>query len=96
MPEIRLSETRDLFVQELTFPAECEEVVAACGDVTLQSPGGDNEAIGDVLARCDSETFESTDELVDTVMLWVSNDYVGRVGYDDRGNNPAYDDEVSL
>ena len=96
MSEIRLSETRDLFVQELSFPATCDDVITACGDVILQAPGGTNEAIADVLARCDADEFESTDELVDTVMLFVSNDYVGRIGYDDRGNNPEYDNEVSL
>jgi hypothetical protein len=49
-----------------------------------------------VFDRCESTEFGSTDELVDTLMMYVSEDYVGRVGYDDRGDNPGYDDEVSL
>ncbi len=96
MSEIRLSETRDLFSKELTFPATCDEVIQTCGDVVLQAPGGDNESIGDVLGRCESTEFTSTDELVDTLVMYVSESYVGRTGYDDRGSNPTYDDEVSL
>ena len=96
MPEIRLSETRDLFSQELTFPVTCEEVIEDCGDVGLQGPGGVDDTIADVFDRCESTEFGSTDELVDTLMMYVSEDYVGRVGYDDRGDNPGYDDEVSL
>jgi hypothetical protein len=96
MPEIRLSETRDLFSQELTFPATCEEVIRTCGDVTLQAPGGRSESIGEVFDRCDATEFASTDELVDTLMMFISENYVGRTGYDDRGSNPTYDDEVSL
>jgi len=96
MSEIRLSETRDLFTRELAFPATCEEVIETCGDVTLRAPGGESETIGDVFARCESTEFHSTDELVSTLMTFVGQDYVGRTGYDDRGGNPGYDDEVSL
>jgi hypothetical protein len=96
MSEIRLSETRDLFSRELTFPATCDEVIRTCGDVTLQAPGENSESIGDVLDRCEDAEFTSTDELVDTIMMFIGENYVGRTGYDDRGPNPAYDDEVSL
>jgi hypothetical protein len=96
MSKIRLSETRDLFTSELTFPATCEDVIDTCGDVTLQAPGGESESIGDALDRCESTEFTSADELVATLLTFVSQDYVGRTGYDDRGNNPSYDDEVSL
>jgi len=96
MSGIRLSETRDLFSRELTFPVTCDEVVRTCGDTTLHAPGGDSESIGDVLDRCDAREFTSADELVDTLMMFISENYVGRTGYDDRGGNPTYDDEVSL
>lgn len=96
MTAIRLSETRDLFTRELTFPATCEDVIESCGDVTLQAPGGESETIGDVFGRCESTEFRSTDELVGTLMTFISQEYVGRTGYDDRGGNPGYDDEVSL
>lgn len=96
MSDIRLSETRDLFTRELTFPATCDEVIDACGDVRLQAPGGESETIADVFERCETTEFGSTDELVGTLMTFIGQDYVGRTGYDDRGSNPGYDDEVSL
>lgn len=97
MTEIRLSEVRDLFSRELTYPVECGTVVDATGDVQLASPTGATETIGDVLGRCEEDmTFESNDELYDTLVTYLGEDYIGRKGYDDRGSNPQRDEEVSL
>lgn len=96
MSEIRLSEVRDLFSQELTFPTTSEEIITATGDVALYAPGGENESISDVLDRSETEEFQSIDELFDTFMMLLSEEYVGRRKYDDRGTNPGYSDEVSL
>ena len=85
-----------MFIRELTFPATREDVVETCGDVRLQAPGGEGETVGDVFERCESARFESADELVGSLMTFISKEYVGRAGYDDRGGNPGYDDEVSL
>ena len=97
MREIRLAEARDLFSQELAYPVACAEVIEATGDVALASPTGSSETIGTVLEHCDPETiFESNDELFDTLVTYLSEQYIGRKGYDDRGANPHYDEEVSL
>lgn len=96
MAEIRLSEARDLFGRELSFPVSRETVVSEIGDVHLQAPGSGGESISSVLARCETEEFRSSDELVSSLMTFVDDDFVGRKGYDDRGRNPGYDDEVSL
>lgn len=97
MTEIRLSEARDLFTRTVSYPVTCEEVIEATGDVSLASPTGSTETIGDVLGRCDSGTvFESNDELYDTLVTYLGEDYIGRKMYDDRGSNPQQDEEVSL
>jgi len=96
MTEIRLPEARDLFSRELSFPVTCEEVEAELGEVTLASPVGSPETIGDTLGRCEVREFDSADELYDALLTYVGEEYVGRKGYDDRGATIGYDDEVSL
>jgi len=97
MTEIRLSEARDLFTRSLTYPVSCGDVIEESGDVKLTSPTGATETIGDVLGRCDSaETFDSNDELYDTLVTYLGEDFIGRKHYDDRGSNPQLDEEVSL
>jgi hypothetical protein len=97
MTEIRLSEVRDLFSSELEFPVECGDVREQTGDVQLTSPTGSAETIGDVLDRCEQDVvFNSNDELYDTLVTYLGEDYIGRKGYDDRGQNPQRDEEVSL
>lgn len=84
---MRLPETRDLIVGEVEFPATCEEVEEALGDVYIESPLGSEEKLKDVLGRCGEQEFESADELYDTVVGNVSEAHVGRKKYDDRGPN---------
>ena len=96
MSEIELSEMSEVFEEELTFPAASEEIIDECGDATLQASGGDDATVADLIERGESDEFESTEELVNTLMTFVDDDYVGRTGYSDRSNNPEYDDEESV
>jgi len=96
MTEIRLSEARDLFSRELSFPVACATVEEELGDVVLASPSGSPETIEEVLGRCGTREFASVDELFRALLTSVGEQYIGRKGYDDRGSTPGYDDEVSL
>ena len=96
MSEIELSEMSEVFEEELTFPATSEEVIDECGDATLRASGCDGATVADLIKRSESDEFESTEELVNTLMTFVDDDYVGRIGYSDRGDNPEYDDEESV
>ncbi len=96
MTEIRLSEARDLFSRELTFPVDCQGVVEETGQVCLRSPTGSTETVSDVLGRCEGETFESNDQLCDALMTYLGEEFIGRKHYDDRGSNPQHDEKVSL
>lgn len=92
---MRIPETRDLIVNEITFPASRGEVEDAIGEVCLESPGGSEEELREVLNRCGVDEFESADELYDTVVGNVSGDHIGRKKYDDRGPSLGQD-EVSF
>jgi hypothetical protein len=96
MTEVRLSEARDLFSRELTFPIACATVEDELGEVVLASPSGSPETIEEVLGRCGTREFASADELFSALLRSVGEQYIGRKGYDDRGSTPGYDDEVSL
>ena len=96
MSKIRLSEARDLFSRELSFPVACATVEDELGEVLLASPAGSPETVGDALGRCGSREFASADELFGALLMSVGEQYIGRKGYDDRGTTPGYDDEVSL
>lgn len=94
---MRLSNARDRFGGELTFPVERGTVLETLGDVEIEGLTDDPETVGDVLDRTDAEEFHSADDLYDTVIGTIKSEYVGRRFYDDRGSNAGIDiDEVSF
>lgn len=94
---MRLSNARDRFVSEFTFPVERDAVLETMGDVEIDGPTDDPETVGEVLERTNATSFHSADELYDTIIGSIGSDYVGRRFYDDRGSNTALDiEEVSF
>lgn len=94
---MRLSNARDRFVGEFTFPVDRERVIETLGDVEIEGLTNDPETVGDVLERTDADAFHSADDLYDTIIGSISSEYVGRRFYDDRGSNAGMDiDEVSF
>ena len=94
---MRLSNARDRFVSEFTFPVEREAVLETLGNVEIEGLTDDPETVSDVLDRTNSEEFHSADDLYDTIIGSIGSDYVGRRFYDDRGSNAGLDiDEVSF
>lgn len=84
---MRLPETRDVIVNRLSFPVECEDAMDELDDVAIESPQGDEEKLSKVIGRCGEREFESADELYDSIVGSVGAEHVGRQGYDDRGPN---------
>lgn len=94
---MRLSEARDRFISEFTFPVEHSTVVETLGDVEVDGPTNNPETVGEVLERVEEESFHSADDLYDTIVGSVGSEYIGRRFYDDRGSNLDIDfEEVSL
>lgn len=75
------------FIDDHEYPATTEDLIEAYGDRTLDLPNG-TETVGDVLARLESETFESPEDARFAVYCGVSEKAVGRVGYSDRDPTP--------
>ena len=74
-------------------PISREAVHDRVGDVRLDAPTGEGETISDVSGRCGEEEFASADELHDALVGFVSDEYVGRKFYDDRGSQPSEPEE---
>ena len=75
-------------IDDHEYPATTEELIEEYGDRTLELPNG-TETVGDVLARLESETFETPEDARFAVYSAVSDKAVGRVGYSDRDPNPV-------
>ncbi|WP_440766682.1 DUF5789 family protein [Natronorubrum sp. DTA7] len=75
-------------IDDHEYPATTEEMIDNYGDRTLELPNG-SETVADVLARLESETFESPEEARFAVYGAVSDKAVGRVGYSDRDPTPV-------
>ncbi|MFB6252145.1 MAG: hypothetical protein ABEI27_10765 [Halobellus sp.] len=93
---MRLPETRDVFVRELTFPTTIDAVIETLGDEQLKAPNGESETIAEVLDHCEQETFRSADELYNELLTFVGEGFIGRKYYDDRGTQTTEDEEVSF
>ncbi|MFB6219152.1 MAG: hypothetical protein ABEH77_08280 [Halobacteriaceae archaeon] len=93
---MRLAEARDRFVSEFSFPVEREVVLDRLGEVDIDAPAGEPDSVADVLGRTDQETFRSADELYDTILTYVGDQYIGRKYYDDRGMNVGGRDDEGV
>ena len=94
---MRLTDARDRFVSEFTFPVDSERVVETMGDVEIDGPTENPETVKEVIQRSGADSFQSADDLYDTIIGSISSEYVGRRFYDDRGSNTALDvEEVSF
>ena len=94
---MRLPETRDLFARELSFPVSADAVENHIGETELDAPTGQSETIGEVIDRSSREEFRSADELYDTLITFVSDAFIGRKYYDERGHSSqSTEEEVSF
>ena len=72
------------------YPATASELVADYGDHELELPNGEEtfaEALGPLADSDDEETYESAEEVRQTVLNMVGSEAVGREGYSDRGTS---------
>jgi len=93
---LKLSETRDRFDRECSFPTDRDAVIATVGDVAIQSPNGDASDLETVLTRSGETTYASADGLFNAVLGNLGDDHIGRKYYDDRSSTPAQDTELSF
>lgn len=87
---MELNELPDLVDDEFTYPITTETVIETIGDRTVDAPNGSgSEDLETILDRTGETSFEVSDELITAIRGNVSDEYIGRKYYDDRGANPS-------
>jgi hypothetical protein len=82
---MRLRDVRDEIEDCVDCPAELSMVLDEMGNETLEAPGGESETVAQILRRDGTQTYNTTVELYESILCNLSEAYVGRKGYDDRG-----------
>lgn len=80
------------------YPATASELVADYGDYELGLPNGEEtfeETLGPLAESDNEETYESAEEVEQTILNMVGSKAVGREGYSDRGtsSDPTNDED---
>lgn len=87
---MRIKELRGFLESELDYPVDGRSVVERVGGVEVEAPDlADSETVATVLGRLEEATYDSADELFEALVGALSDEYIGRKFYDDRGGNPA-------
>ncbi|WP_435366055.1 hypothetical protein [Haloarchaeobius sp. DYHT-AS-18] len=75
---------------ELSFPIDQHSVIEQLGATEIEAPDAqETETISTIIGHVGQETYASADELFTTIIGNVSDEYIGRKYYDDRGTNPS-------
>lgn len=90
--------------EELVYPIDRASVVEQIGPVEIEAPDqDDSESIDTIIRSVGQESYDSADELYTTIIGNVSDEYIGRKFYDDRGHHgvdtsegPQEDRDVSF
>lgn len=75
------------------YPATASELVTAYGDAELGHPDG-SQRFRTVIEPLGPTTFVSSTDVVQSVIMMVDGEAVGRQGYTDRGTSPIGTVEV--
>ncbi|MFB6173874.1 MAG: DUF5789 family protein [Halobacteriales archaeon] len=84
---MRPNDAYDRFASTFEYPVSHEEIIEAVGETAVRSPNGTDETIGDILARSERSEFRSAQDLHETFLSTLGEEYIGRKYYDDRGCN---------
>ena len=77
---------RSYLDNEFEFPVDHAMVLNRAGDVTIDAPDEeDSETIGDVLTSDNDATYETADDLFESIFGNLDDKYIGHKYYDDRG-----------
>ena len=74
---------------EFEFPLIKTTVIDRAGDLKIDAPDrADSETLDTILEGGGDETYRSREDLMNAIRGNLSDEYIGRKYYDDRGSNP--------
>jgi hypothetical protein len=79
----------DYLTTEFSYPVSTQQVVAQIGSIEVEAPDVDNsETIQTILEPLGVVTCDDAQDLYNTILGNLSDEFIGRKFYDDRGANP--------
>ncbi|MFB6299100.1 MAG: hypothetical protein ABEH65_02450 [Halobacteriales archaeon] len=93
---MRPNDAYEHFETEFSYPITRTDVIAATDDTVIQAPTGTSDSLGDVIARTETTTFHSPQELYETFLAHLGEQYIGRKHYDDRSCNIRIDNREAF
>jgi len=100
---MKIEELPAYLESELTYSLSHDSVLDRVGSVEIDAPDSDaTEQISDIIGAVGQESYASPQELYETIIGNVGDEFIGRKFYDDRGGNPIdtrpgpMDDAVSF
>lgn len=82
-------------LENLSYPITVDELVDEYGDRTIERTNADPISIEELFASMGEDTFESSEEIRQSILTLMPQDSVGREGYSDRGGaTPEGTDET--
>ncbi len=74
---------------ELSYPTDQSAVLEQIGSVVIDAPDADEtETVSTIIEPLGEQRYDCPEELFETILGNVSDEYIGRKFYDDRGANP--------
>ena len=87
---MKINELFDFLEDELEYPIDHDEMLERIGDVEVGTPADQkSDTVSKIVNAVGQDAYGSADELYKTIIGNVSDEYIGRKYYDDRGGNPA-------
>ena len=77
----------DPVLEGLDYPVTSEEFVADHGDHTIERTNADPITVGELFEGIGDDTFESPEEIRQSILTYMPADSVGRQQYSDRGGD---------
>lgn len=80
------------------FPVQCDELLDRCGDMEVQTPNGGSQTLRQIMDVCNESPneFSTQREFRHHIYNFVSEEYIGRENYDDRGHTFDSEPEISF
>ena len=87
---MKISDLPEWIKAEFEFPLMRATVIDRAGTLEIDAPDrADSETLSTILNRSGDERYQSQDGLLDAIRGNLSDEYIGRKYYDDRGMNPS-------
>ncbi len=84
---MRLSEVKEYIDRQVETPIDHDTAVDKLNGRRIDCPSGKGKRVSDALSMDETRTYETTDEIYESVMCYLGDEYIGRKFYDDRSPN---------